>query len=246
MISTGCDLWPARRHVAVRSDPETAVRKSALPAKTPRPHTFDFATSTEEAHVRPLVSSVSDRKLLTSEPGSEALTDGEKSALNAAARNDTRVASALGPRAAFIDAELVPADAKADFGCCKAATAGRHVVLTYYNYANDVAVQVTMKNNLVAKIDRREEFVPSEGEEEIHAAVDLARQDVRLAGRVQGLVGHALLMEPERGVIWNDAGYGHRVLWVTFEQGTSGDPLFWAVVDLSVQRVFEAGEEPRR
>jgi len=246
MICAGCDLWPAHRHATIRHDPETAIGKSPLPVAAPSPHPLDFADSNEETHVRPLVSSATQPTPVTSAEGPEALSTAEKSALDAAARKDVRVAAVLGSRAAFIDADFLGTDGKLDLGCCKTASGRRPVLLTYYSYANNIAVQVIMKNDVVAAVDRREGYVPAEGDEEIRAAIDLARRDARLGGRVQGLDGHALLMEPERGVIWNDAGYGHRVMWVTFERGTSGDPLFWALVDLSDQRVLEAGEEPRR
>jgi hypothetical protein len=232
--------------MTIRHDPETAVQKAALPAVAPTAHPLDFADSNDETHVRPLVSSATNPTPVMSKPAPATLSPAEKGAFDAAARKDPRVAAALGTRAAFIDADVPTNDAKVDFGCCTAASGGRPALLTYYNYVDNVAVQVTVKNDVVQSIERRKGYVPPEGDEEIRAAIDLARRDARLGGRVQDLDGHALLMEPERGIIWNDAGYGHRVMWVTFERGTSGDPLFWAVVDLSDQRVLEAGEEPRR
>jgi hypothetical protein len=244
-ICAGCDLWPAHRQMTIRHDPETAVQKTALPAATPSAHPLDFTDAHDDAHLRPLVSSATNVSGVTSTQGPATLSSAEKDALDAAARKDPRVAAALGARSAFIDADLSTTEGKVDFGCCTPAS-GRRAVLTYYNYVENVPVQVTVKNDVVERIDRRSGYVPPEGDGEIRAAVDLARRDARLGRRVDGLDGHALLMEPERGIIWNDAGYGHRVLWVTFERGTSGDPLFWAVVDLSDQRVLEAGEEPRR
>ena len=246
IICAGCDLWPAHRQMTIRHDPETAVRKAALPPVAPTVHPLDFADSNEEAHVRPLVSSTTDPTPVMSTHAPATLSPAEKAALDTATRKDPRVAAALGARAAFIDADVLSDDGKVDFGCCTTASGGRPILLTYYNYVDNVAVQVTVRNDVVQSIDRRKGYVPPEGDEEIRAAIDLARRDARLSGRAQGLDGHALLMEPERGIIWNDAGYGHRVMWVTFERGTSGDPVYWAVVDLSDQRVLEAGEEPRR
>ena len=50
-------------------------------------------------------------------------------------------------------------------------------------------------------------------------------------------------MEPGDGLFWNDPGFGHRVFWVTFSQGLSGNPQYWAVVDLNEQKVLKAGKE---
>lgn len=76
--------------------------------------------------------------------------------------------------------------------------------------------------------------------------IELARADPRLAGKVQDLRGHGLLMQPDRGFFRNDPGYGHRVIWITFSQGVGGDPKYWAQVDLTDDRVLDAGEEPPR
>ena len=61
--------------------------------------------------------------------------------------------------------------------------------------------------------------------------------------RFPDLEGHAILMQPGDGIFWNDPGYGHRVFWVTFSQGLTGNPQYWAVVDLSEEKVLKAGKE---
>ena len=60
------------------------------------------------------------------------------------------------------------------------------------------------------------------------------------------LQGHGLLMQPDRGFFKNDPGYQHRVIWITFSQGQDGDPKYWAQVDLTEDRVLDAGDEPPR
>jgi hypothetical protein len=246
LMMSACDLWPSRRTVSVRHDPETPVAKTPLPAGAPAPHAVDFIASGEEGHVRPLMAGATAAADVQSQPSAMAVTAGDARSLDATARKDPRVSQLLGARAAFISAEAADPDSKVDFGCCRAGAPGPAIQLTYYSYATNAAVTVTMRNGAVAGLARRDGYQPPEGEEEVAAAIELGRKDDRLAGRVAGLEGRAILMEPERGVLWNDAGYGHRVLWVTFERGKSGDPLFWAVVDLSEQRVLEAGEEPHR
>ena len=74
-------------------------------------------------------------------------------------------------------------------------------------------------------------------------AIDLARKDSRIQGGLPQLDGHAILMQPGDGVLWNEPGYGHRVFWVTFSQGLSGNPEYWAVVDLSAQTVLKVEQE---
>ncbi|MGH7259016.1 MAG: hypothetical protein ACREIM_11595, partial [Nitrospiraceae bacterium] len=86
-------------------------------------------------------------------------------------------------------------------------------------------------------------YLPMEGGEEIQEAIALARKDTHIGGALHDLEGHALLMQPGDGIFWNDPGYGHRVFWVTFSQGLTGNPQYWAVVDLSEQKVLKAGKE---
>ena len=69
-----------------------------------------------------------------------------------------------------------------------------------------------------------EGYLPAEGPQEVQRGIELARADARLAGKVQALQGHGLLMQPDRGFFKNDPGYEHRVIWITFSQGQDGDP----------------------
>jgi hypothetical protein len=123
--------------------------------------------------------------------------------------------------------------------CCKASPAKTR--LTFYSYSNNLTVDVEMKDETVANVYRREEYLPMEGAEEIQEAIALAKKDTRTAGAA--LEGHAILMQPGDGIFWNDPGYGHRVFWVTFSQGLTGNPQYWAVVDLNEQKVLKAGKE---
>jgi hypothetical protein len=129
------------------------------------------------------------------------------------------------------------------FGCCHVSKTRTR--LGYYSHTNSMALDVFMRENHVIRTTQREGYLPPESQDDAEKAIELARQDDRLAGKVENLDGHVILMEPDEGVLWNDPGYGHRMLWVTFSRGNEGDPQYFAVVDLSDQAVLEAGEDPK-
>lgn len=103
-----------------------------------------------------------------------------------------------------------------------------------------------MKESDVLSVVRREGYQPPEGQQDVQRGIELAKADPRLAGKVEQLQGHGLLMQPDRGLLRNDPGYAHRTIWITFSNGQDGDPKYWAVVDLTEDKVLEAGEEPPR
>jgi hypothetical protein len=115
--------------------------------------------------------------------------------------------------------------------------------LTFYSYSDNVTVEMDMKGARVVKVQRREGYIPLEGAEEIKEAIALARKDTRIGGQLADLEGHAIVMQPKRGIMLNDPGYGHRVFWVTFSEGLTGSPQYWAVVDLTNKKVLKTGKE---
>jgi hypothetical protein len=66
---------------------------------------------------------------------------------------------------------------------------------------------------------RLEGYLPPEGPQDVQRGIKLTRADPRLAGKVQLLEGHGLLMQPDRRFFRNDPGYAHRIIWMTFSQG---------------------------
>jgi hypothetical protein len=132
------------------------------------------------------------------------------------------------------------------------------VLLTYYSYKNSVGIQVCLRGERVERVIRMPKGQePPEGDEEIQDADTLARQHQNLKGKLDGLMPHGLLWEPHRGLIpggsdwftsWtpflNDPGFGNRVLLLTYSRGEEGDPQYWAIVDLTAQKVLDAGAEP--
>ena len=65
----------------------------------------------------------------------------------------------------------------------------------------------------------------------------MASQDERLAGKLEGLRGDAIVTFSEA----NQRGHGNRILYVTFSKDEQDLPPFRAVVDLTERLVLEAG-----
>jgi hypothetical protein len=103
-----------------------------------------------------------------------------------------------------------------------------------------------MQDKTFISVGTREEYQPPESQGEIDNAVTLAQKDPRLREKVKGLKGHGLLIEPDSGLffdLFGDLGAGNRVLWITFSKKEERDPLYCAVVDLTENKVLDAGKE---
>jgi hypothetical protein len=241
----GCSLDAGSRGPFGPEDPETAIQKVTLPGKVPTPHAFEFASEDIVGHHKPKMAGTvqnANAKRATNAPA--VLTAEEVAMLRKAAESDRRVSAQLGTRWAFIDADRLPPVGKVSFGCCMHTTGV--VRLVYYNYGQNVAVEVLMKETNVLSVSRLVGYQPPEGRQDIQRGIELAKADPRLAGKVEQLQGHGLLMQPDRGFFRNDPGYAHRTIWITFSKDQDGDPKYWAVVDLTEEKVLEAGEEPPR
>lgn len=244
-LSSGCSLDAGSRGPFGPEDPETAVQKTKLPDKVPAPHVFQFTGDDTAGHHKPkMAGAAADAGVKRATNEGAVLTSGEVAALRRAAEGDRRVAALLGKRWAFIDADRVPPDGKGSFGCCRDVSSMTR--LAYYSYSQNVAVEVRMKNTNVLSVSRVEGYQPPEGQQDVQRGIELAKADPRLAGKVDQLQGHGLLMQPDRGFFRNEPGYAHRTIWITFSKGHDGDPKYWAVVDLTDDKVLEAGEEPPR
>lgn len=221
------------------------MRKAKLPDEPPSTHVLQFTGDDIAGHHKPtMVGTVSDTAVKRSTNASAVLTADEVAALRKAAESDRRVTALLGSRWAFIDADRIPSEGKLSFGCCRHTTSQTRLV--YYSYSQNVAVEVHMKETNVLTVSRLEGYQPPEGEQDVQRGIELAKADHRLVGKVEQLQGHGLLMQPDRGFFRNDPGYAHRTIWITFSEGRDGDPKYWAVVDLTEDKVLEAGQEPPR
>jgi hypothetical protein len=244
-LGYGCSLDAGSRGPFGPEDPETPVQKVTLPSKVPAPHVFQFTGEDIVGHHKPkMAGTVQDPSAKRATNATAVLTAEEVATLRKAAESDRRVIAQLGARWAFIDADRLPPRGKVSFGCCL-HTVGV-VRLVYYSYGQNVAVEVQMKEAKVLSVSLLEGYQPPEGRQDVQRGIELAKADPRLAGKVEQLQGHGLLMQPDRGFFRNDPGYAHRTIWITFSKGQDGDPKYWAVVDLTEDKVLEAGEEPPR
>ncbi len=244
-MGSGCTLDAGSRGPFGPEDPETEVQKVKLPEEIPPLNSLQFTGEDTAGHHKPkMVGASGDAAVKRSTNDAAVLTADEVATFRTVAESDRGVAMQLGSRWVFIDADRMPPEGKLTFGCCRQTTSV--VRLVYYSYSQNVAVDVRVKESGVLSVSRREGYQPPEGQGDVQRGIELAKADPRLAGKVNQLQGHGLLMQPDQGFFRNDPGYGHRTIWITFSEGQGGDPKYWAVVDLTEDKVLEAGEEPPR
>ena len=186
------------------------------------------------------------------------IVEKDESALRTTAEQHPEVKIQLGERYGFIDSEELAADqcqivvGSEESNALRLSDRPTNQVLvhrlTYYSYTNNSAVHVCINGNQVTvQRDPRKGYQPQEGVEEVERAIALARKDPRIAQDVQNLFGHAILTSPEEyRYFWvsDEAGFGNRVLWVTFSATPESLALFFAQVDLTNGQVLDAGKEP--
>jgi hypothetical protein len=106
--------------------------------------------------------------------------------------------------------------------------------VTFFSHSFNWTVLVNMSGTEVVDVSTSTTLQPAEGVEEVATAVALARQDPRLADRVQGLRAGGLLVVPTPG----QPGYGDRVIHVVFARPGEAGPAYSARVDLTRQQVL--------
>lgn len=235
----------------------TPVTKTSLPSEPPKVHQLEFKSSQTRTGF-PLKPSTETRAALA-KPKTEMIEDvetaTEKRARKAAEQNP-RVRQELGEKFAYFETESFPdmtdvcPTMESDSGQQAPPTAtGPITRLTYFSYSLNSTVIVCMQDEELISVGQMKEYQPPESLEEIEKAKKLARADDRLSGKLGNLTGHAILIEPESGWffdLFSDLGAGNRVLWVTFSKAEERDPLYWAVVDLTNEKVLDAGEEEKQ
>lgn len=115
--------------------------------------------------------------------------------------------------------------------------------LTYYSYTRKGTVVVCMRGERFLSVGRQRGYQPPERQDEIDAAIALAARDPRILDHLEGRTGRAILFEPDRGWLFDEAGAGSRVFWVTFSDHADRVPDLWALVDLSQRKVLRVGGE---
>lgn len=236
-----------------RKEPETPVMKQALPAQLPAVSKLELVQSSDGARLVPKGDTTLEKSAIQLAVLDEIR---EESPIVQAAKRQPQVREKLGLRYFFINAE--PAKTKDRFCPATAlrapvpAAAPSMTRVTYYSYSNTVPVIVCMTGQEFVSLPAiPKDYQPPEGDGEEAEAIRVARLDVRIQDKVQALNAHVILTDPEwRLWWWNKEGYGHRVFYVTFSKQGSGDPEYYAVVDLTEEtdkaKVLQAGAEPKR
>lgn len=250
LFSGGCALF--------KSHKETPVSKTALPSDQPAVHKLDFQSPGDE---RPKVAEKAPATPPVLTPPPVSLDEKAQTQVRVTAEQESRVRKELGERFVRLHTQNIrtgkvicpgiPPDPDLTLSVAERIPITK---LTYYSYTNNMTVVVCMRGNELKSVGHRKGYQPAEGDEvgegsvEFLQAEQLAREDKRLANQVGDLKAHVLLIEPARGLIFNEPGYGHRVFWVTFSKGDSGDPQFWAIVDLTLtdKQVLDAGTESQK
>lgn len=233
------------------------IPKKPLPASPPTLTELTLELPPEGGARQPVDTSPSTA--LQANAPNIVIVEKDSSLLRTAAEQDSTVQTALGKRYGFIAMEEVPADqcritVQVEGSGPRPLTnrpANQPQIdrLTYYSYTHNSAVYVCLTNNTVTSVQRdpRKGYQPEESPEEIEHAIALARQDPRIAQDVRDLFGHAILTSPEEyRYFWvsDEAGFGDRVLWVTFSKTPESLALFFARVNLTTDTVLDAGKEP--
>ncbi|MDR4494550.1 MAG: hypothetical protein R3B74_09015 [Nitrospirales bacterium] len=229
------------------------IPKKPLPASPPLLTELPLELPPEGGERRPVGSSAFS--VLQGNAPNIVIVEKDSSALRAIAEHDSKVKTALGERYGFIDMEEVDADQcritilDEDSGPQRLSKrpANQAMVhrLTYYTYTHNSAVHVSgiIMSHWCNRTPGR--YQPGKVPETGHA-IALARQDPRIAQDVRNLFSHAILTSPEEyRYFWvsDEAGFGDRVLWVTFSEGPESLALYFARVDLTTDQVLDAGKE---
>jgi serine protease AprX len=157
-----------------------------------------------------------------------ALTDAREATLRALALDNPAFRQLLGARFAFVSADQEET--------AKGEGNSPIIRLTYFSHERNSAVQAIMIGDAFSDLVRRPDLEPPAGADEIQEALDLARADDRLRGRVTGLIGDGMVLTIESQA---EPGFGKRVLYVTFSKNDHEElPIYSAVVDLTTPSVI--------
>jgi hypothetical protein len=116
------------------------------------------------------------------------------------------------------------------------------VVVTFFSHTHNTAVKVHMRGLEILDVVREPDLQPHAGLDEVDMAVSLAQADSRLKEKVTELEGGGILVVPS----YEQPGYGHRVLYVTFAEKLGTTPLYSAIIDLTDNKVLSAGTDGER
>ncbi len=206
-------------------------QQALLPEKAPEVARQEFTD--KQQGFPPKVKDRTNVRAIAAQELSTSLTDTLAVQTRDAALQDQHVRELLGARFAYITVDEI----EPEKGQTVNPGAGLMTRVTFFSYANNAAVYVRMNGLRVEGTTSEQGFQPPEGRDEIKTAIALAGRDQGLRDKLQGLTGHAILSYTPQG----QAGYGHRVLRVTFRNGDEDVPRYFAMVDLTDQKVLSAG-----
>lgn len=234
-----------------RAGIETTGERASLPTLPPTVHQLTLGSATDQFPRRPVRERAPfNSPILTKIRGAANSPHLER--IRESAESHPLVIKELGERFAHFHSEVV----QRGWGFCPPqVTLTEELIipsappaitrLTYYSYTRNGTVVVCMRAERFLSVGRQAGYQPPERPDEIDEAIALALHDPRLADKLGGLRGRALLYDPQSGLLFDEPGAGNRVFLVTFARSTDRTPVFWAVVDLSQRKVLRVGEEER-
>jgi hypothetical protein len=211
--------------------PRSARPDTPLPATPPR--TPDLQLTKRGEAFPGDISGVTNLQLVPWAEVPGALTDALEARLRGIAAADNRVREALGARFAYLSAGRTE---EAKEASAQQVPKWR---LKFFNYVRNAAIEVRMTDGEVVSVALSADSAPPESREEIEMAIRIARQDVRVLRATEGLQGQAILTPGPDGVS-NSAGRA-RVLHVVFLRGEERLPRYFALVDMTHERVLAVG-----
>lgn len=226
-----------------------AVDRVTLPTHPPTVHPLTLSASPERFPRRPLRERAPFNSPILTKIRTAA-SSLQRERIREAAESHPLVIKELGERFAHFHVEVI----HQGWGFCPPQlTLTENLVipsappaitrLTYYSYTRNRAVVVCMRGEHFLSVGRQHGYQPPERQDEIDAAIAMAASDPRLLKEVEGLRGRAILVTPARGMLFDEAGAGHRVFRVTFSDPPERVPVRWAIVDLSEGKVLRVGKE---
>jgi len=207
---------------------EKLLRLFIPPITEPRARTPEFSGS--DQGWPPKTVDVTDVREVQFRSMGDHLNDDLEERLRRAALRNPQVRDAVGERFGYIDTdETEPLKVRKG-----ERPSGTHTRLSFFSHSRNVEVEVEMRGFLVVRVSDKEGGEPPEGEDEIRAAVGIAKRDPRLQAEVRDLAAAAILAT----VNDDHPAARHRLLHVTFRRPGAYMPLHNALVDLTEEQVI--------
>ena len=146
------------------------------------------------------------------------------------ALQDQKVKDALSSRYIFLSASQIE-EKKDD------KLFSDRIQLTFFSYDNNNPVEVTIKDNKVFSVERKN-YQPPAGREEIKAATRIALSNRELSVNTKDLLAEGILSGRRR----DNQPQSHRVIYIVFSKEAEDDISYYAYVDMTDQKLLESGK----